>query len=110
MDQIADTPEPPYYVTIFTSLRTPGSHGHDDGYDEMAQRMSALSRQQPGFLGMESARDGVGMTLCYWKDLASIAAWREQLEHSEAQRLGREKWYSAYRVRIARVERDYSGP
>ena len=106
MNEIARTPEPPYYVTIFTSLRTPGDHG----YDEMAQRMSALSEKQPGFLGMEAARDGVGMTLCYWKDLASIAAWREQLEHAEAQRLGREKWYSAYRVRIARVEREYGGP
>ena len=106
MDDIADTPEPPYYVTIFTSLRTPGDHG----YDEMARRMAELTAQQPGYLGMESARDGLGMTLCYWKDLESIAAWRKNVEHAEAQRRGREQWYSAYRVRIARVEREYGGP
>lgn len=105
MESIAKTPPPPYYVTIFSSLRTSG----DAGYDEMAARMAELSAQQPGFLGMESARDGVGLTLCYWQDLESIANWRRHVEHAEAQRLGREKWYSEYRVRIARVERDYGG-
>ena len=103
MDAIADTPSPPYYVTIFTSLRTPG----DQGYDEMAARMAQLSSEQPGFLGMEAARDGLGLTLCYWSDLESIANWRRHVEHTEARRLGREKWYTEYRVRIARVERDY---
>ncbi|MFK7887206.1 MAG: antibiotic biosynthesis monooxygenase [Gammaproteobacteria bacterium] len=103
MESIANTPEPPYYVTIFTSLRTPG----DQGYDAMANRMAELSAQQPGFLGMESAREGVGLTLCYWKDLPSIANWRRNVEHTEARRLGREKWYTEFRVRIARVERDY---
>ncbi|KIQ84408.1 antibiotic biosynthesis monooxygenase family protein [Aeromonas sp. L_1B5_3] len=100
---IANTPEPPYYAVIFTSLRT----DEDAGYGAMAERMVELVQRQSGFLGMESARDGVGITVSYWRDLESIRNWKAELEHKEAQRLGREKWYSAFKTRIARVERDY---
>ncbi|MGY3853345.1 antibiotic biosynthesis monooxygenase family protein [Aeromonas allosaccharophila] len=100
---IANTPEPPYYAVIFTSLRT----DEDAGYGAMAERMVELAQRQSGFLGMESARDGVGITVSYWRDLESIRHWKAELEHKEAQRLGREKWYSAFKTRIARVERDY---
>ncbi len=95
------TPEPPYYAVIFTSERT----DVDDGYAETAQRMLELAAQQPGFLGVESARDdALGITVSYWKDLTSIAAWRKQTEHLQAQQRGREKWYRRYTLRIARVE------
>ncbi len=101
---IAQTPPAPYYAVIFTSLRTEG----DAGYGAMAERMVALAQQQPGFLGVESARDGVGITVSYWRDLASIRAWKAHPEHLEAQRLGRERWYASVSTRIALVERDYS--
>ncbi|UAK71875.1 antibiotic biosynthesis monooxygenase family protein [Aeromonas enteropelogenes] len=100
---IANTPEPPYYAVIFTSERT----NVDEGYAAMAERMLALARTQPGFLGVESARDGVGITVSYWRDLESIRHWKSDLEHREAQRLGREQWYRTFKTRIARVERDY---
>jgi heme-degrading monooxygenase HmoA len=100
---ISDTPKPPYYAVIFTSLRTPG----DDGYADTARRMEQLAAQQPGFLGMESARHGLGITVSYWQDLESIRRWRRHAEHLEAQRLGRERWYAAFRVRVAKVEREY---
>ncbi|RQM67928.1 antibiotic biosynthesis monooxygenase family protein [Aeromonas enteropelogenes] len=100
---IANTPEPPYYAVIFTSQRT----DVDEGYAAMAERMLALARTQPGFLGVESARDGVGITVSYWRDLESIRHWKSDLEHQEAQRLGREQWYRTFKTRIARVERDY---
>ncbi|MEL3927901.1 antibiotic biosynthesis monooxygenase [Aeromonas enteropelogenes] len=100
---IANTPEPPYYAVIFTSQRT----DVDEGYAAMAERMLALARTQPGFLGVESARDGVGITVSYWRDLESIRHWKSDLEHREAQRLGREQWYRTFKTRIARVERDY---
>ncbi len=94
-------PDPPYYAVIFTSERT----DRDDGYAETARRMLALAAQQPGFLGVESARDdALGITVSYWKDLAAIEAWRQDAEHLEAQRLGRKQWYRRYRLRIARVE------
>lgn len=80
MPLIASTPEPPYYAVIFTSLRTDG----DNGYGEMAVRMVELAAQQPGFLGVESAREEVGITVSYWKDLESIKAWKADLEHKEA--------------------------
>ncbi|MEE1954995.1 antibiotic biosynthesis monooxygenase family protein [Aeromonas sp. 75A] len=100
---IANTPEPPYYAVIFTSLRT----DEDAGYGAMAEWMVELAQRQSGFLGVESARDGLGITVSYWRDLESIRNWKVELEHKEAQRLGREKWYSAFKTRIARVERDY---
>lgn len=66
---IAETPEPPYYAVIFTSLR---SQGDDEGYQTMATRMLELAQQQPGFLGVESARDAVGITVSYWDSLDAI--------------------------------------
>lgn len=100
---IARTPEPPYYAVIFTSLRTEG----DDGYGAMSEAMAELAAKQPGYLGVESAREGVGITVSYWADLESIAAWKAELKHLVAQKTGRERWYAAYKTRIARVERDY---
>jgi heme-degrading monooxygenase HmoA len=101
---IANTPPAPYYAVIFTSLRT----AVDEGYGDMAEKMVALAAQQPGFLGVESARDGLGITVSYWKDLESIRAWKAHAEHQVAQQLGREKWYAAFKTRIAKVERDYA--
>jgi heme-degrading monooxygenase HmoA len=97
-------PEPPYYAVIFTSLRTPAAG--DDGYAEAASRMEELARQQPGFLGVESARgeDGVGITVSYWATLEAVAAWGRHAEHLLAQRFGREKWYQSYTLRVCRVE------
>ncbi len=113
MSQIADTPNPPYYAVIFTSLRTADDDGqgfgsnNDDGYNEMAQRMLALASQQPGFLGVESARQALGITVSYWSDLDAIQQWKANVEHQVAQRLGRDQWYSSFKVRITKVERDY---
>jgi heme-degrading monooxygenase HmoA len=102
-DGLADTPEPPYTAVIFSSLRTEG----DRGYDAMSDRMDELAAQQPGYLGVESARDGVGITVSYWATPADAAAWKAVAEHRGAQQLGREQWYAAYRVRVATVEREY---
>lgn len=101
--ELAGTPEPPYYAVIFSSLRTEG----DRGYGDTAARMLALAAEQPGFLGVESAREGLGLTVSYWRDLDAIRQWKANAEHREAQRRGRAEWYADYRVRIARVERDY---
>ena len=101
---IAKTPQPPYWAVIFSSQRTEG----DDGYGAMAEAMEALASQQPGYLGFESARDsGLGLAISYWRDLGSIAAWKAVISHAAAQASGRERWYAAYEVRVARVERAY---
>ena len=106
---IANTPEPPYYAVVFTSVR---SDQDPHGYAVTADRMVELARQQPGFLGVESVREGgvhgLGVTVSYWRDLTSISAWKAVGEHRLAQQHGRAKWYQAFTTRIARVERDYS--
>ncbi|KZY64097.1 MULTISPECIES: antibiotic biosynthesis monooxygenase [unclassified Oleiphilus] len=103
MSLIANTPAPPYYAVIFTSHRTEG----DNGYGQMADRMVELASKQPGFLGVESAREDVGITVSYWSDLESIKRWKKNAGHQEAQRLGHEKWYASFKTRISKVERDY---
>jgi heme-degrading monooxygenase HmoA len=100
---IAKTPTPPYYAVIFTSLRTE----IEDGYHDMATRMVELAAEQPGFLGIESARDGLGITVSYWASTEAIRNWKKNAEHQLAQQFGREKWYSAFKTRVALVERDY---
>ena len=101
---IANTPIPPYYAVIFTSCR----HQNENGYNEMANKMLDLASTQPGFIGVESAREEVGITVSYWSDLASIKNWKDNAAHKEAQRLGHKFWYEAFKVRISKVERDYS--
>jgi heme-degrading monooxygenase HmoA len=104
----AATPEPPYYAVIFTSQRGEG----DDAYADMAQAMFELATKQPGFLGAESARgpDGFGITAAYFKDEAAIHGWKQNAGHLAAQAKGKTDWYSHYQVRVAKVERSYSGP
>jgi heme-degrading monooxygenase HmoA len=104
----ANTPAPPYYAVIFTSRRT----AVDEGYDAVSDRMLELARQQPGFLGVESARgaDGLGITVSYWVSEEAIAAWKAHAEHRVAQANGRNKWYEHFETRVARVERARGGP
>lgn len=102
MSSIADTPSPPYYAVIFTSTRTEG----DRGYQVMAEHMVALAKEQPGFLGFESAREELGITVSYWADKESIERWKANVAHRTAQELGRDTWYSSFKTRVARVERD----
>ncbi len=101
---IAQTPELPYYAAIFTTVQSNNS----DGYTEMATRMFKLAAEQPGYLGFEIAGAGsLGIGISYWTDEASIRAWKENAEHQVAQKLGRERWYDHYQLRVAKVERDY---
>lgn len=93
----------PYYAVIFTSIQTESSLG----YSEMAQQMEDLAKQQPGYLSIESAREEVGITVSYWKNLEAIANWKANTDHLVAQRKGIKDWYKRYKVRICLVEREY---
>ena len=93
----------PYYAVIFTS----GLQEDTEGYSEMADKMEALASKQEGYLGFESARNELGISISYWKDLESIKKWKANLEHQIAQERGRRDWYSWYQVRICKVEREY---
>ncbi len=95
--------EQSYYAVIFTSIQTENIKG----YSEMAELMETLAKQQHGFLGMESSRNEIGITVSYWQSLESIKDWKANLDHVVAQKKGREQWYSFYKVRICKVEREY---
>ena len=96
--------ELPYYAVIFTSKRT----DIDENYSEMATKMVEMAQLQEGFLGIESARNEIGITVSYWKSLEAIKNWKQNLDHLDAQQLGVSKWYEKYTVRIALVEKEYS--
>ena len=102
--RIAETPATPYYAVIFTSTRTE----RDLGYEKMADAMVRLASQQPGFLGVESVREDLGITVSYCDSPESIAAWQQNATHLFAQQRGREIWYQEFKVRVCRVERDYA--
>ena len=94
----------PYYAVIFTSFL----EENKDGYAEMSEKMVELANQQDGFLGMDSARSEIGITVSYWESLESIRKWKQNLDHLDAQRKGISKWYEKYTVRICLVEKEYS--
>lgn len=94
----------PYYAVIFTSKK----NEDDVGYTEMAEKMETLARNQPGFLGMDSARNEIGITVSYWESLETIVNWKKNSEHLIAQQKGRQDWYNWYDVKICKVEREYS--
>lgn len=108
MPPFAQTPPPPYYAVIFTSQRTEG----DEGYGSMADRMVELAAEQPGFLGVESARGagGFGITVSYWESHQAIANWKANAERRIAQETGKAQWYADYQLRVAKVERAYGKP
>tara|TARA_R110002073_G_scaffold6370_2_gene37711 strand:- start:28075 stop:28386 length:312 start_codon:yes stop_codon:yes gene_type:complete len=93
----------PYYAVIFTSIVTKNT----EGYSEMAIKMEDLAKTQSGFLGIESAREAVGITVSYWESLEAIKAWKQNSEHLIAQQKGREQWYSWYNTKICKVEHEY---
>ena len=95
----------PYFAVIFTSELTQDTAG----YQEMAERMEALAKQQPGYLGIHHARDTLGITISYWQDEAAIAQWKTQIEHLEAQEKGKRQWYKHYNVQVCKVTRAYQG-
>ncbi|WP_152287422.1 antibiotic biosynthesis monooxygenase family protein [Flavicella marina] len=100
---IAETLNTPYYAVIFTSILTDTT----EGYGDMASRMEVLVNKQKGFLGFESAREELGITVSYWESLEAIKKWKEEEEHSVARNKGRDLWYKSFKVRICKVEKDY---
>ncbi|WCC45379.1 antibiotic biosynthesis monooxygenase [Tenacibaculum finnmarkense] len=100
---IEDSLNPPYYAVIFTTVLSDNLNG----YDAMSIKMESLAKQQKGYLGIESARSAVGITVSYWEDLDAIVQWKNNIEHIQAGEIGREQWYKKYQLRICKVEREY---
>ena len=100
---IVDHLKPPYYAVIFSTIL----NDNTEGYLATAERMETLAKQQPGYLGIESVRNNIGITVSYWDSLDAILHWKNNVEHTEARNLGRDKWYKKYQLRICKVEREY---
>ncbi len=100
---VAKTPKPPYYAVIFTNIR---SIEDPSGYGKMSKKMENLVTQQPGYLGHESAKEELGITVSYWESEDAIANWKRNAEHQFAQKYGMEKWYQQFCTRVCKVERD----
>ncbi|MCE4942108.1 antibiotic biosynthesis monooxygenase [Streptomyces albulus] len=97
--------EPPYYVAVFTTVRTQDQ----DGYGETNARMEELVKDVPGFLGMDHAQTpgGLGITVGYFRDADALTQWRSNAEHRAAQERGRAEWYQNYTLHVAKVERSH---
>jgi heme-degrading monooxygenase HmoA len=98
--------EPPYYVAVFTALRTQDQ----SGYSETNDRMEDLVKDIPGYLGMDFAQTpgGLGITIGYFRDADALSQWRSNAEHRAAQKRGRAEWYESYTLHVAKVERSYA--
>ncbi|WP_299007030.1 antibiotic biosynthesis monooxygenase [uncultured Tenacibaculum sp.] len=100
---IVDNLKLPYYAVIFTTTLSDDT----EGYYEMAEKMDNLAKEQDGYLGVESTRSNVGITVSYWESLDAIVKWKNNVEYTEARNKGRERWYKKYQLRICKVEREY---
>jgi heme-degrading monooxygenase HmoA len=96
-------------VTVFRSRLRPE---HADEYAAVAERIHDLATRQPGFVSIKTfaADDGERVSIVAFEDWATHDAWRAHPEHLEAQRLGRERFYSEYSIQAGLVERGYSFP
>jgi len=92
-----------YYAVIFTSIQKKNI----EGYKEMSEKMETLAKLQQGYLGMDSVKNTVGITVSYWESLESIKNWKLQSDHLQAQLKGKSDWYNWYNVKICKVEREY---
>jgi heme-degrading monooxygenase HmoA len=108
MPEFAPLPDPPYYAVIFTAMLDANA----DGYDKMAATMAESAARQSGYIGVEHSRNaqGLGITVSYWQSEAAVSAWKAEASHLLAQELGKSRWYKQYTLRVAKVERAYSGP
>ncbi|MCD7438176.1 antibiotic biosynthesis monooxygenase [Streptomyces lincolnensis] len=97
--------EPPYYVAVFTTVRTQDQ----DAYSETNARLEDLVRELPGYLGMDHAQTpgGLGITVSYFRDADALTRWRTDAEHRAAQQRGRAEWYESYTLHVAKVERSH---
>jgi heme-degrading monooxygenase HmoA len=94
----------PYYAVIFTSTKIEAINN----YADIANRMVELAATQQGFMGVESARNEIGITVSYWESLEAIKNGKNNAEHLIAQQLGKDLFYQSYTTRICKVEREYS--
>jgi heme-degrading monooxygenase HmoA len=80
--------------------------------EPLGHRMYELASSMPGFISYKdfAAADGEAVSIVEFESLETLAAWRDHPEHKEAQRLGREKYFSDYHIQICSPLRSYRFP
>lgn len=92
------------YVVVFTSVLNPGN---EKEYEIAASRMCELAKAQPGYIKMDSVREGgLGITVSYWDSLDAVNKWKWNGEHLAEQKLGRQKYYKTFQLTVARIEKE----
>ena len=100
----------PYYAVIFTSIRNTKNKQNNIDYNHTAEKIENLAKKQDGYLGIEhfyNKQNKMSITISYWKSLDDIKKWKLNIEHANAQEKGKNIWYKYYKIRIAKVEREY---
>ena len=97
-------------LTVFRSRMRPGSDLA--ALERLGARMYELATQMPGFISYKdfTAADGESVSLVEFESVDTLLAWREHPEHQEAQRLGREQFFTEYRIQIGTPSRTYRFP
>ncbi|MCV6639056.1 antibiotic biosynthesis monooxygenase [Candidatus Albibeggiatoa sp. nov. NOAA] len=88
------------------------NEAHKQDYLETAAKLRTQAEQAKGFISIERfeslVNEGKLLSLSFWETEADILAWKQNVDHTAAQKRGRETYFKDYRIRIANVERDYN--
>ena len=80
----------------------------DEEYLKIAKRLRELALSKYGCIDFVALTEGNNeIAISYWKTKEEIEKWKNDPEHIQAQRLGKEKWYQSYTVQVAEVIREY---
>lgn len=89
---------------------TPTENGKER-YFEIAGDLKSLLSEMDGFISIERFQSITNpsryLSLSFWRDEDSVRLWRNQIDHREAQREGKNSLFQDYRLRVANVLRDY---
>jgi len=99
--------DPTEVVVIFKTHLREGADS--EAYAKTSRRMHELVEQIPGFISIKAytGEDGEEIDLVRFANEDALTMWKEQPEHREAQRRGREEFYDRYSVQACKVVRDY---
>ncbi|MFM9271429.1 antibiotic biosynthesis monooxygenase family protein [Halomonas elongata] len=80
-------------------------------YLDIAAELKPLLEGVDGFISIERFQSLADadrlLSLSFWRDEQAVIEWRRLEAHRAAQQAGRRSVFADYRLRIARVERDY---
>lgn len=86
--------------------------GQQDAYLSIAEKLKKQLVTMPGFISIERfeslVNEGKLVSLSFWEDEKSLVHWKKNVDHLAAQTKGRASIFKDYRIRIAKVERDYT--